>query len=309
MQTEEMLTPAGEVYERAGIEVRPLSKTVGAEVTGVDLTQKLDKPTFAAIERAWLEHILLLFRGQSLNDDQLVAFSKRFGELDNAPVMENGRMFVEGYPEVFVISNVIEQGVKKGSLGAEELAWHTDMAYAEEPPKASCLYAVEVPADVGDTGYLNMYRTYDRLSADLKARIEGRTIKHESVYTLDGYLREGSGRTLDEMKARGTFDIRKLPGPRHPIVRTHPETGEKALFIGRRQNTCIEGLEMAESDELLDEIWAHVKRLGRRSYHHRWQPGDLLIWDNRCAMHRRDEFPRSARRIMHRTQIQGDRPF
>ena len=133
-----------ELLEKTGLEVVPLTKDVGAEVLGVDLSSKLDKPTFETIRRAWLEHGVLVIRNQSIDPDAFVAFSTRFGELDNAPVMENGRAFVDGYPELFVISNVVKNGLRIGSLGARELEWHTDMAYVESPPKASCLYAVEI---------------------------------------------------------------------------------------------------------------------------------------------------------------------
>ena len=308
MSAELSAVPTEELYERAGIKVVPLSKEIGAEVRGLDLSGRIDRPTFEAIYRAWLDHLVLVFRRQTLDPEALIAFSSRFGELDPAPVMASGRMFVDGYPEVFVVSNVIEKGHRIGSLGACELAWHTDMAYAGEPPKASCSYALEVPKLGGDTGFLNMYAVWEKLPKLLKERLAGRRIKHDAVYTLDGYLREGSGRTLEQAKARGCFDVRKLPGPWHPAVRVHPETGREALYIGRRQNTYIEGLDVEESDAVLDILWKHVCKFGKRTWHHRWKRGDVVVWDNRCTMHRRDAFPRSARRIMHRTQMHGSRP-
>ena len=298
-----------ELLEKTGLEVIPLTKDVGAEVLGVDLSTKLDKSSFETIRRAWLEHGVLVIRNQSIDPDAFVAFSSRFGELDNAPVMENGRAFVDGYPELFVISNVVKNGLRIGSLGARELEWHTDMAYVDEPPMASCLYAVEVPEGEGKTGFLNMYTAYAKLPAALKDQIAGKAIKHDSVYTLDGYLREGGGRTLGHVKALGCFDVQKLPGAWHPAVRTHPETGQEALYIGRRQNTCVEGLNLRESEELLDAIWKYINRIGKRTYHHEWQAGDVVIWDNRCIMHRRDAFPAASRRVMHRTQMQGSRPI
>ncbi len=298
-----------ELLERTGAEVIPITADVGAEVLGVDLSLKLDKPTFELIHRAWLEYGVLVFRKQEIDPDAFVAFSGRFGELDNAPVMENGRAFVDGYPELFVISNVLDNGVRIGSLGARELEWHTDMAYVASPPKASCLYAVEVPEGEGKTGFLNMYKAYLKLPAGLKAQIKDKEIKHDSVYTLDGYLREGGGRTLEHVKALGCFDVEKLPGAWHPAVRTHPETGQEALYIGRRQNTFIRGLNLQESENLLNAVWKYVNRIGKKTYHHEWEEGDVVIWDNRCIMHRRDAFPASARRMMHRTQMRGNRPF
>ena len=298
-----------ELLEKTGLEVTALTKDIGAQVLGVDLSVKMDKATFELIHRAWLKHGVLVFRDQAVDPDALVTFSTRFGELYNAPVLGHGRAFVDGYPELFVISNVVENGVRIGSLGPRELDWHTDMAYLEAPPKASCLYALETPEEEGKTGFLSMYKVYDRLADDLKKEVEGVSLKHDSVYTLDGYLREGGGRTLDYVKAQGTFDIQKLPGAWHPIVRTHPETERKTLYLGRRQNTCVEGLSLAESEALLEKLWKHVRRLGRRTYQHEWQVGDVVLWDNRCVMHRRDSFPGSCRRIMHRTQIEGCVPY
>ena len=153
---------------RARIEIIPTGAALGAEVRGIDL-REVDAQAFAAIHRAWIDHLVLLFRGQTLNDDDLIAFSRRFGELDSAPIQENGRRFVEGYPEIYVVSNVIENGVAIGSLGAGEAVWHTDMSYLEDPPKASMLYALEVPPTGGNTGFSSMYRAYD----DAARRVEG----------------------------------------------------------------------------------------------------------------------------------------
>ena len=289
-----------------GIGVRALSPAVGAEIRDVDLAGRLDDDTFAVLYGAWLDHGVLRFRGQRLGDSDLVAFSRRFGDLDLAPVKGHGQAAVEGFPEVFIISNVIEDGVPIGSLGDSELLWHTDMAYTEKPPKASCLYSLSVPESGGETGYIDMYATYQALPADLKRRIEGRTIKHDSVYTLDGYLRDGSGERLDPDR----IDVSEIAGPSHPIARTHPETGRKALYIGRRQNTYVNGLAVGESEELLDALWAHVAaQEPAASWHHSWRVGDLLIWDNRRVMHRRNAFPPESQRIMHRTQIKGEKPI
>lgn len=293
--------------DRSSIEVHLVSDDIGAEIRGVDLSQPLSDDDFSTIYRAWLDHHVLLFRNQRLTDPQMIAFSRRFGELDLAPVPGHGRAFVEGLPEMFVISNVVENGQLIGSLGDGECLWHTDMSYAEVPPKASCLYSLEVPDAEGDTGFLNMHAAYETLPEALKERVEGRTIKHDTKYTLDGFNR-GDGPSLAEAKADGTFDVVNLPGPSHPIVRTHPETGRKALYIGRRQNTYINSLTVADSEELLDASWAHADALGQSAWHHRWEVGDLLIWDNRCAMHRREAFSASARRIMHRTQVKADAP-
>ena len=292
----------GQRVDPALIEIVPLSDEVGADVQGVDLGAPISDAGFAKIYQAWLDHHVLRFRGQAITDPQLIDFSRRFGTLDMAPIAGHGKAFVEGIPEMFVISNVVENGTLIGSLGDGECLWHTDMSYVEIPPKASCLYSLEVPETGGDTGFLNMYSAYETLDDDLKRRIAGRTIKHETQFTLDGLCRK-CGPSLEEVKAAGSFDVSKLPGISHPIVRTHPETGRNALYLGRRQNTYINGLPVAESEELLDALWAHAEERGRTTWHNRWKVGDLLIWDNRCVMHRRDEFSASARRIMHRTQV------
>jgi taurine dioxygenase len=287
------------------ITVEPLSGDIGAQILAIDLSVPMNDAVFATIYKAWLDHQVLIFRDQSITDPQMIAFSRRFGDLDLAPIPGHGRAFVEGIPEMFVISNIIEDGQKIGSLGDGECLWHTDMAYTVMPPKASCLYSLEVPDSEGDTGFLNMYAAYETLPDELKKSIEGQTIKHDTQYTLDGLDRD-DGPPLADAIAAGTFDVACLPGISHPIVRTHSETGRKALYIGRRQNTYINGLSIADSEAFLDNLWAHVDTCGEQTYHHRWQIGDLLIWDNRCAMHRRDKFSANMRRIMHRTQVRAD---
>src|SRR6266404_1417392 len=170
--------------------VIPTGAALGAEISGVDL-RTIDGDCFAAIHRAWLDHLVLLFRGQVLDDDDLIAFSTRFGNLDWAPIQETGRRFVEGHPEIYVVSNVIENGVPIGSLGAGEAVWHTDMSYLEDPPKASMLYALEVPPDGGNTYFCSMYSAYELLPDALKSRISGLRLKHDGTYNSGGYVRQG----------------------------------------------------------------------------------------------------------------------
>jgi taurine dioxygenase len=276
------------------IQTVPTGAALGAEVRGVDL-RRIDDRDFAAIHRAWLDHLVLLFRGQTLNDDDLTAFSRRFGELDLAPIQENGRRFVDGYPEIYVVSNVIENGVAIGSLGAGEAVWHTDMSYLDDPPKASMLYALEVPPTGGNTGFTNMYRAYDELPPALKRRIDGLRLKHDGTYNSGGYVREGVTATDDPVASPGTY---------HPVVCQHPETGRRCLYLGRRRNAYIEGLSLADSEALLDELWQYATR-DELSWYNTWRVGDLVLWDNRCTMHRRDPFDAGSRRIMHRTQMKG----
>jgi len=276
------------------IHIRPTGAALGAEVQGVDL-RALDAESFAAIHQAWLQHQVLLFRDQSLSDDDLVAFSRRFGELDEAPVQETGQRFVEGHPEIYVVSNVLQNGVAIGSLGAGEAVWHTDMSYLPRPPKASVLYALEVPPSGGDTSFCSMYAAWDTLPDPLRQRIEGARVKHDGTYNSGGYTRQG---------VTPTDDPRTSPGTLHPLVYVHPETGRRGLYLGRRRNAYIDGMSLEESGVLLDEIWASATR-DALTWRHQWRVGDLVLWDNRCTMHRRDAFDPAARRVMHRTQIRA----
>jgi len=278
----------------SGLGVTPTGGGVGAEITGVDL-RRLDNDAFAAIRRAFVENSVLLFRGQKLSDDDLIAFSRRFGALDWAPVQENGRRFVEGKPEIYVVSNVVEKGVAIGSLGAGEAVWHTDMSYLDDPPMASMLYAIEIPPKGGNTGFCNMYSAYEALPDALKRRADGLRIKHDGTYNSGGYLREG---------VSATDDPRSSPGAVHPLVCTHPDSGRRCLYLGRRRNAYLLGLDLAESEALLDQLWSYATR-DEFTWYNNWRPGDLVLWDNRCTMHRRDPFDPAARRIMHRTQIKG----
>jgi taurine dioxygenase len=194
------------------------------------------------------------------------------------------------------VSNVIENGEAIGSLGAGEAVWHTDMSYLEDPPKASMLYAIEIPPAGGNTGFTNMYRAFEELPETLKRRVTGLRVKHDGTYNSGGYVRQG---------VTPTDDPREAPGTYHPIVCTHPETGRKCLYLGRRRNAYLEGLEVAESEALLDEVWRYATR-DELTWYNTWRVGDVVLWDNRCTMHRRDPFDALSRRIMHRTQMKGE---
>ena len=275
--------------------IRPVTPAVGAEISGVNLS-RLSDADFVQIEHAWNRHGALLFRDQRISDDDLLAFSRRFGDLDPPPVQEHGRQSPEGYPDVYVVSNVLDdKGAPIGALGAGEAVWHTDMSYLPTPPDASMLYSLEVPPSGGDTWVLGMQAAWTTLPDALKTRVRGRRIKHDGTYNSGGYLRKG---------VTPSDDPHTAPGAWHPAVLRHPVTGAPSLFLGRRRNSYIEGLAPAESDALLDALWAHIDRPDLR-YQHRWRVGDLLLWDNRSTMHRRDPFDNATRRVMHRTQIKG----
>jgi taurine dioxygenase len=276
------------------VQVIPAGSILGAEIRGVDL-KKLDDQEFAALSCAWHDHQVILIRDQKLSDQDLITFSRRFGELDEAPVQETGRRFVEGLPEIYIVSNVIVDGTPIGSLGAGEAVWHTDMSYLDVPPMASVLYALEVPPAGGNTSFCSMYAVYDALPADLKLRIGGLKIKHDGTYNSGGFLRQG---------VVATGDPRTSPGALHPLVCIHPDTGRRMLFLGRRRNAYILGLTLADSDALLDELWTVVEQR-EFAWEHAWRADDLVMWDNRCTMHRRDAFDATTRRVMHRTQIKS----
>ena len=277
------------------IDVISTGAVLGAEVRGIDL-KSLDEIRFAALRRAWHKHQVILIRGQTLGDQDLIAFSRRFGDLDWAPVQETGRRFVEGLPEIYIVSNVTVGGQPIGSLGAGEAVWHTDMSYLDVPPMASMLFALEVPPAGGNTSFCSMYAIYDALPDPLKRGIAKLKIKHDGTYNSGGYLRQG---------VAATDDPRISPGAVHPLVCTHPDTGRRMLYLGRRRNAYLMGLELADSEALLDELWSFVER-PEFSWEHIWKVGDFVLWDNRCTMHRRDPFDASARRIMHRTQVKGN---
>jgi taurine dioxygenase len=275
-------------------EILPSGGGLGAEVRGLDLRELTDA-SFAMIHRAWLDDLVLLFRNQQLHPSELIAFSRRFGDLDLAPIQESGRKYVAGMPELYIVSNVVEQGEPIGSLGSGEAAWHTDMSYLEQPPIASMLYAVEVPAKGGNTEFINMYSLYEALPDNLKRQTGNLRIKHDGTYNSGGYLRQG---------VQPADDPRTSPGAYHPLVCTHPESGRRALYLGRRRNAYIDGLSLADSEALLDELWSYTSRT-ELTWQNVWSVGDLVLWDNRCTMHRRDSFDPNARRIMYRTQVRG----
>jgi taurine dioxygenase len=285
------------VLDKDKVRVRPTSAKLAADIEGVDLAGPLTRETMDAIKDAWGQHLVLRFRSQSLSDDDLMRFSRQFGELDWAPIAAASAPDAREY--VMVISNVVENGEAIGQLGAYEAIWHTDMSYIAEPPMASALYSLEVPPSGGDTGFCNMYLAYETLAPDLKRQLDGRSCRHDASRNSAGELRRGY---VDAPDASQTV------GADHPIVRTHPTTGRKALFLGRRRNAYIPGLALAESEALLDALWVHATK-PEFTWYQQWRAGDLILWDNRCVMHRRDAFDPATRRVMHRTQIKGDRPY
>lgn len=279
------------------VNVTAQDAALGAEVDCGDL-RTLDEAAFGKVYRALLDHLVIRIRGQQLSDPELIAFGKRLGTLDFAPLAKTGKERARTHPEIVIVSNVTENGEAIGVLRDAEVVWHSDNSYRDRPLSYSALYSLEIPPKGGNTGFANMYLALETLAPQLRAKIEGRTLKHDMTYNSAGDLREGF---------QPVNDVRDAPGPSHPIIRTHAETGCNALYLGRRPNAYINGYSVEESEAILEALWSHATQ-ERFTWHHVWQPGDLLIWDNRCVMHHRDPFDGGYRRVMHRIQCAGDVP-
>lgn len=276
--------------------VTPADAVIGADISDVDLSAPISDADFQTIADAWRDHAVLRFRGQELDDAALCDFSARFGELDNAPTRPVNLPYHPDRKEIAVISNIIEGDKPIGGLGNSELVWHQDMSYKALPPKASLLYGIEVPAEGGDTSFYSLYAALETLPADLRAQIDGRLCKHDATRNSAGQLRAG----MEE-----TYSNEDRPGAVHPLIARHPVSGRDALYLGRRPNAWIVGLSDADSDALLDALWAHIEN-GDHTWTQQWQAGDLVIWDNRCTLHRRGPLDPALRRRMHRTQVRAE---
>jgi taurine dioxygenase len=274
------------------IDVIPTDAALGAEVRCVDV-RVIDESTAGEIRRVLLDHLVLFIREQELTDPELVRFGRHFGELLLGTKRPAGmKPRDERVPEVNVISNVIENGLKIGNLGDSEAIWHTDRSHQQCPLSASVLYALEVPPVGGDTSWANMYMAFEALADDIKKKIAGLTINHDA--NLDS-----AGNPRADFTGKGA---------NHPIVRTHPETGHSALYLGRKTNSRINELAADESARMLDFLWRHATQ-PQFVWTHKWRVGDILVWDNRCTLHHRQAFDPATRRIMHRLQVAGTQPF
>ncbi|MBX3453440.1 TauD/TfdA family dioxygenase [Ferrovibrio sp.] len=270
------------------IAATPLRNQIAAEIQGINFQQGLNDFSLASLLDHWHRFPVLVFRGQFLDDASLLSLSRRLGKLDPAPNFDTEKSHADGYPEVAVVSNIVaKDGRKLGGLGDGELSWHSDMTYVQDPPVACLLQAVEVPAEGGDTWFLDLRAAYEALPHDLKNRIGRLRLLHDAGYTSAGTARVGT---------------RPGQGNWHPLVTTDPVSGRPCLLLGRRSNTQVEGLSASESADLLDTLWAHATQ-EQFILRHSWQPGDLLLWNNVCVMHRRDAFDPAARRLLHRTQV------
>jgi taurine dioxygenase len=281
------------------LHIRPLDAPLGAEVLGLDLSRPVEADDFARIHRAHLDHHLVVFRNQRITPAQQIAFSLRFGPLQIHVL----RQFqLAGHPEILVVSNVVENGQPIG-LGDAGHFWHSDLSYKERPSLGSMLHAQELPAEGGDTLFANMHTAWDSLPAHLKRAVDGRRAEHTYLKQYEA-LRQRS-----PWRPKLTDDqLAEVQPVLHPVVRTHPETGRKALFVSEHFTTRIDGLPDDESRELLDALFAHSVR-PEHVYRHVWQAHDMVFWDNRSLMHLAAGCPDHLRRRLNRTTIEGDLPF
>ncbi|MFT6583421.1 MAG: taurine dioxygenase [Alphaproteobacteria bacterium] len=294
-------------------EVIPTGGPVGAEVRGVDFSQPVGSRAIAALNEAWAVHQVLLFRDQLISDAQHISATAIFGE----PAIGASRSYFEkqgrapgdavaDHPEIAVISNLGPDGdpvMENEGLGSGEVVWHSDNSYIETPPAGSFLRALEVPPSGGNTSFTNQYLAYDTLPEAMKVKIAGLFTKQDSSRNSAGVLRPG---------VVAPESLADVPGPSHPLVRVHPVTGRKALYLGRRRlypSQFVIGWERAESEELLDFLWDHATQAQFEWAHGPWAVGDMVLWDNRCVMHHRDPHAGVHRRIMHRTQLGREKPI
>lgn len=275
-----------------GLEVRPLTKHIGAELRGIDLRQPLDKSTRKAIYQAWLDHLVIVFPDQKLEQEDLLRVSSYFGEI--GALRRPPKFFPPGFnrllPNIMLISNIRENGEPIGALPDGEMMFHHDMIHAPIPHNGTFLYSVEIPTHGGNTLFASGYAAYDTLDPKLRDKLEGKIALHHYNY---GSTKKGDGHGTE------AFGQSK-----HPLFRTHEETKRKAIYVNRLMTIGIEGMEEAESQPLLDAVFDHAEK-PEFVYEHVWSVGDLLLWDNRCSSHARTDFPADQRRLMLRTTIEG----
>ncbi len=271
----------------------PLSKHIGAEVRGVDLTKPIDEATRREIYQLWLTHLILLFRDQQLSQEQLIQATTVFGEqaISNrkADLLPSG--WAKLLPGIMLISNIRENGVPIGNLPDGEMWFHHDMLHVAVPHKGTCLYSLEVPSKGGNTRFANCYRAYETLPASLRDKLEGRRGIHS--YRL-GEAKRGDG-----------MGVAQVNESTHPVFRTHEETGRKAVYVNRLMTVAVEGVDNREAEAALGTVFDHSEN-EEWVYEHVWRPHDLIVWDNRCSMHARTDFSAGERRLMMRTTIAGN---
>jgi taurine dioxygenase len=273
----------------SNVSVHQLSPALGAEIRGVDLRNPIGDELRQKFLDVWHQHLVLLLRNQTLDEDAQVRFAETFG----TPAKNtSGRTFSAKHPSVMLVSNIREDGKPIGALPDGEMHFHTDQCHQATPAKATMLYAIEIPSKGGDTLFSNAYAAYETLPDEIKQRIAGR--RAFNAYTTDTTLRSTN---YDDAKSSYW----------HPVVRTHPATGRKALYVNRLMTREIEGLPREESDAILEKLFDHQEQ-PRFVYGHVWHPGDILMWDNRCTLHARTDFSAGERRLLRRVTILGEKP-
>ncbi|MFM0153268.1 TauD/TfdA dioxygenase family protein [Paraburkholderia sediminicola] len=290
---------AGRANQTQPIEIRAFDGPVGAEVLGLDLSQPLGQDDFARIHRAHLDHHVLVFRDQRITPDQQIAFSRRFGPLQ---IHVLHQFQLPDYPEVLVVSNIVENGQPIG-LGDAGYYWHSDLSYKEKPSLGSLLHAQELPSEGGDTLFANMHLAWETLPAHLRSAVQERSAEHTYLAKYAELQKRSPWRP--NLSAEQIAQVKPVV---QPIVRTHPETGRRALFVSEHFTTRVIGLPEDESKSLLEEIFAHSVR-HEHLYRHQWAEHDMVFWDNRSLMHLAAGTPDHLRRKLYRTTIEGDVPF
>jgi taurine dioxygenase len=285
------------VMTRTRFDVVPLTQHIGAEIRGLDLREKPDEETTRAIYQAWLDHLVIVFPGQKLSQEDLIRVTGYFGELSE--LSRPPKYFPKGYssllPGMMLISNIRENGEPIGALPDGEMMFHHDMIHAEIPSKATLLYSVEIPSTGGNTLFASGYAAYETLDPAIRDRLEGRKAMHHYNY--------GSTQRGD---SRGTEAFAECS---HPVFRTHEDTGRKAVYVNRLMTTGVVDMPPAQSEPLLNAVFDHSEKRDF-VYEHVWRVGDLLLWDNRCSSHARTDFPTNERRLMLRTTVKGTvRPY
>jgi len=277
------------------IEVHRLSDAIGAEIRGVNLSQELDDETVAVLLDAWHEHQIILFRNQDITNEQQRAFALKFGPLGDRfrPGTQPPELDEYG-PNVMLVSNIRKDGAPIGSLPDGEMMFHSDTPYFEQPAKATILYAIEITSWGGHTLFSNSYTAAETLPEDVKRRLDGR--KGMQVYEYGTCIKE-----------KEKYDREKFPYYAHPIFRKHPITDKSSLYVSELMTEEVLGLPEKESDELLEFLFEH-QRNPELIYEHAWVPGDLLMWDNRCSVHARTDFPREERRMLRRFTVEDEYP-
>jgi taurine dioxygenase len=273
------------------LQIQPIAGALGAEIAGVDLAADLDERTVAAIRRAWPDHLVIFFRGQELPPERLLAFARRFGQVVEYPFI-NG---IEGFPLITPVVKLEHERVNFGGL------WHTDTAYLEHPPIGTMLVAREVPPYGGDTLFANMYLAYEALSPGMRRMLDGLVAVNSSAKADVTKTRE------DRIRDGARPDAQREYVAEHLVVRTHPETGRKALYVNGGHTVRFKDMSEAESAPLLQYLFAHQQR-PEFTCRFRWERGSLAFWDNRCAQHNPVNDYHGYRRMMHRVTLAGDRP-